>query len=169
MPSLQEGNLRLDFPPGWDAQKYDDWAFYRQHFIRSRDGLKAVDVLAWQPDARTAWLVEIKDYRLHPRTKGSDIHREVAVKVLDTLAALLPAAVHANDETERAFARKILKAKSLRVVLHLEQPGHASKLFPRAFDLADVQQKLSQVLRPVDPHPRVVETTRMGDLAWNAS
>ncbi|NMA28032.1 MAG: hypothetical protein GX934_09730 [Burkholderiales bacterium] len=168
MPSLQEGNLRMDFPPGWDPQKYDDWAFYRQQFSRSRDGMKAVDVLAWQPDSRTAWLVELKDYRLHPRTKGSPIHREVADKVLDTLAALLPAAVHANDETERAFARKILKAKSLRVVLHLEQPKQPSKLFPRALDPADVQQKLCQVLRPVDPHPRVVEKTRMGDLAWNA-
>lgn len=169
MPSLQEGKLRLDFPEDWVAQKYDEWAFYRQHFIRSRDGLKAVDVLAWQPDSKTAWLVEIKDYRQHRREKGGAIHCEVADKVLDTLAALLPAAVNANLDGEKDLARQVLRAERLKVVLHLEQPGHASKLFPRAFDPADVQQKLSQVLRPVDPHPRVVEIARMGNLAWTAS
>lgn len=169
MPSLQEGKLRLDFPDDWEVQKYDEWTFYRQHFSGSRNGMKAVDVLAWQPESKTAWLVEIKDFRQHPRTKGAEIHREVADKVLDTLAALLPAAVNANLDGEKDLARQVLRAERLRVVLHLEQPGHASKLFPRAFDPADVQQKLSQVLRSVDPHPRVVEIARMGDLAWKAS
>lgn len=169
MPSLQEGKLRLDFPDDWEVQKYDEWIYYLKQFSRQRDGLKAVDVLAWQPDSKTVWLVEIKDYREHGRTKDSPIHREVADKVLDTLAALLPAAVHSNEQTERTFARRALMAKSVRVVLHLEQPGHDSKLFPRAFDPADVQQKLGQILRSVDPHPRVVEIARTGDLEWKAS
>lgn len=51
-------------------------------------------------------------------------------------------------------------------VLHLEQPAKASKLFPRVFDLADVQQKLRQLIKPLDPHPLVVDMDRLGSVAW---
>ncbi len=169
MPSLHEGRLRLDFPIGWEAQKYDEWTFYRQQFLRARDGLKGVDVLAWDPAWKTAWLVEIKDYRQHGRQKDTELWREVADKVLDTLSGLLPAAVNSNSEVERALARKVLQAKRIRVVLHLEQRQHGSRLHPRAIEAADVKQKLKQVLRAVDSHPQVVETARMGGLAWAAS
>lgn len=170
MPTLPVGSLTFGFPDSWEAQQYDAWTFYLRHFQGCRPSMKAVDLLAWDPAARATWLVEVKDYRRHPRTKAVDLHREVADKVLDTLSALLPAAVQANVPEERDLARKVLGAREVRVLLHLEQPATHSALFPRALDPADVQQKLRQVLRPVDPHCRVAETGRlMGGLAWTVS
>ncbi len=40
-------------------------------------------------------------------------------------------------------------------------------LFPRAFDLADVQQKLKQLLRAIDAHPVVVEQGSLDRTKWN--
>jgi hypothetical protein len=41
-----------------------------------------------------------------------------------------------------------------------------SKLFPHAIDPADVLQRLKQLLKSVDPHPRVSEMVQMGSLKW---
>jgi hypothetical protein len=108
----------------------------------------------------------VKDYRVHPRTKPSEVSDEVSQKVLDTLAALLPAKVNANDADEQATAGTLLTAKKLRVVLHLEQPKKHSKLFPRAIDPANVQQKLRGLLKPIDAHPIVSEMIAMRSLPW---
>jgi hypothetical protein len=91
---------------------------------------------------------------------------EVFEKVFDTLAALLPAWVNGDDALEQNVAARALRASRLRVVLHLEQPAKHSKLFPRAINPANVQQKLKQRLKPVDAHPIVCETTRMANLPW---
>jgi hypothetical protein len=130
-----------------------------------RDGIRAVDVLAIDPE-RTAWFIEIKDYRVHKRTKPTDLAEEVAGKVFDTLAAMLPAKVNGNDADEASAASAVLGAKKLRVVLHLEQPKKHSTLRPRAIDPATLMQKLRLLVRPVDAHAFVSETGRMGSLAW---
>ena len=158
--------LLFDIPSDWRAAKYDDWAFYRKRFIRTREKTKAADLIAIDP-ARTLWFIEGKDYRKYQRTKPSELHEEIAGKVLDTLAALLPAAVNGDDFDEKVLARHALRAERLRVVLHLEQPRKHSKLFPRAIDPADVQQRLRKLIKPVDPHPQVVEMAKMGSLAWS--
>jgi hypothetical protein len=61
-----------------------------------------------------------------------------------------------------------LKAKKLRVVLHLEQAALHSPLSPRKFALANVQQKLKQLVRAVDAHPVVMELATMGGVSWTA-
>jgi hypothetical protein len=132
--------LGFDFPPSWLASKFDKWGFYRNQFQRIKSGIKAVDLIALSHD--TAWIIEFKDYRVHPRTKTVDIHQEFANKVLHTLSALLPAKVNANDISEQDFAAKALRATQLRLVLHLEHPVKHSKLFPRAINPANVQLKL---------------------------
>jgi hypothetical protein len=168
MPSVDVDGLKFDFPTSWQASKYDEWSFYKNQFIRMWDGIKAIDLLAVDPD-KTAWLIEVKDYRNHARTKPSDLGGEVARKVFDTLAAMLPAKVNANETEEVTMATAVLKAKRLRVVLHLEQPKKQSALRPRAIDPANVQQTLRRLLKPIDAHPSVVETTRMGSLAWSVT
>jgi hypothetical protein len=157
MPTVEVGTLTFVFDVGWQASKYDDWAFYRQQFQRVRNGVKAVDILAVAPD-RTVWFIEVKDYRHHPRTKPIELADEVACKVFDTLAALLPARIHGNVGQETTVASAALQGCALRVVLHLEQPARHSKLFPRAIDPANVRMKLRQLVKPIDPHPLVVET-----------
>jgi hypothetical protein len=117
------------------------------------------------PD-RVLFLVEVKDYRRHQRTKRLSLPREMARKVMDTLAALMPAALRANDNAEMASARTFLRAAYLRVVLHLEQPAKHSAMFPRAIDPIEVQAALRQLLKAVDPRASVVESGRMGALLW---
>lgn len=165
MLELAVENLTFRFPAGWKAHKYDDWVFYRCQFSRMRDGIKAVDLLAL--GAGIAWIIEVKDYRIHQRTKPSEVSNEVAAKVFDTLAALLPAKLNANDASEKQMATATLRATRLRVVLHLEQPRKHSTLRPRAINPADIQQKLRRLLKPIDAHPFVAEANRMGSLPWS--
>ena len=165
MKTVDVEDLQFIFDNSWKVIEYDDWAFYKNQFAKMRKGIKAMDLIAID-DSRTAWLIEVKDYRQFPRTKPIDLADEVAQKAFDTLAAMLPAQVHASDLNERHFAKEVNKASQLRVVLHLEQPKKHSRLFPRAIEPADVQQKLRQKIKPIDPHPRVVESGAMKGLSW---
>lgn len=159
--TLQVENLTFEFPAGWQASKYDDWSFYRNQFIKQRDGIQAVDILAKAP-CGTAYLIEVKDYR-HPDTEApSKLPESIANKVLMTLAALLPAKLNGNNPHEQAMADAILRCKKLKVVAHVEQPV---KYMP-VVDPADLKQKLERLLRAVDAHPKVVSTDPKHDLGW---
>lgn len=158
-------SLVFGFPDDWNPSKYDEWSFYRDRFARIRNGIKAIDVLAVDPSG-VAWFIEAKDYRVNPRTKPSELSDEIAQKVLDSLAALLPAHLHAADAAERELAGTVLRAPRLRVVLHLEQPKKHSPLRPRAINPADVEQKLRRLLKPIDAHPKVTETSAMRGVPW---
>lgn len=164
MTNIEVDGLIFTFPDSWKVRKYDDWAFYRNQFSKMWDGIKAVDLIAI--DNQVTWLIEVKDYRTSPRKKTLDLWDEVAQKVFCTLAAMLPAKVNASVTDEGDFAGLVVKAAKLQVVLHLEQPLKHSKLFPRAFDPSNVQLKLRTLIKPIDPHPRVVESTQMQGLAW---
>ncbi len=168
MQRFNVDGLNFDFPDDWRVSKYDDWSFYRNQFSRMWNGIKSLDLLAIDPN-KTAWLIEVKDYRINSRTKPSDLGEEIAHKVFDTLAAIIPAKTHATDSNEKQLARAVSTSRELRVVLHLEQPEKHSKLRPRAINPADVQQKIRQLLKPVDAHPLVVDMSLMRDLEWNVS
>jgi hypothetical protein len=192
MPTLTEGRLKFEFPSGWKAAKLDKWSFYRNQFqglgpgIRlscghcgaelrcgqcssaKTTGIKCVDFLAVERD-ECCWLIEVKDYRTDRRTKTIELADEIALKVRDSLALLTVASRNANDPDEKRLAGHVTLASRIQVVLHLEQPAKHGKLFPRAIDPADVLQRLKQLLRSVDPHPRVSETGRMGSLEWSVN
>ena len=168
MPSITEELLTFDFPNGWQASKFDEWSFYRNQFQSTCGGAKAVDILAVE-HTTCLWKIEIKDYRQYPRIKTINLPEEVAMKVRDTLAAVVSARVNANDDNEKALARAALLCKRMRVVLHLEQPVKHSKLFPRAIDPAKVQQRLKQLIKAIDPHPLVLEMNRMNGVAWTVT
>lgn len=102
------------------------------------------------------WLIEVKDYRLHWRTKPSCLSEELAVKVRDSLAGIAAASCNANDPQEKQIAKRALRTGSWIVLLHLEQPRVPSKIRPRIVAPADLTQKLRRVLKAVDPHPKVV-------------
>ncbi|MBF0177024.1 MAG: hypothetical protein HQL63_09280 [Magnetococcales bacterium] len=175
MTAITEGRLTFTFPGQWDAVKYDDWSFYRNQFNGCCGGTKAVDILAIghngaQRQGRTLWVIEVKDYRIRPRTKPSDLGDEVAAKVRDSLAGLVAAARNAHDSSEKSFARSALASASLRIVLHLEQPVRRSKLFPRLVDPSNVQMKLKRLLKSVDPRVRVLEVaTHARSVSWTVA
>ncbi len=156
MPEIKEGNLTFNFPDEWKASKYDDWTFYRNHFLKLADP-KAIDIFAIEPHNQKTWLIEVKDYRKYPRTKLIELPLEIALKMRDSLAGLASARVNANDPNEKELANYAVKTGRLRVVLHLEQPVKHSKLFPRAINPADIKQKLKKLVKAIDPHPLVLE------------
>lgn len=166
MTALNVDGIAFDFPANWKICKYDESAFYRRQFVRVKNGIKAIDVIGVV--GRTAWLIEVKNYRIHVRTKPKELDEEVAAKVCDTLAALLPIKVNAASDEEREFAQQVLACNRIRVVLHLEQPAKHSRLRPRAIDPASVLQKLKGRIKAIDPHPLVVETINMRGLSFSA-
>lgn len=163
MPTLDVDGIAFTFPEGWLFSKYDEWRYYKA-YARARSGTKAVDLVA--VNGGTAWLVEVKDYRIHRRTKLIDLSHEVAQKVHDTLAVVLAARTNALEADEKRLANVVSRATRLRVVLHLEQPAKHSKLFPRAIDPADVKLKMRTLLRPIDAHPLVVDSNNLRGLSW---
>lgn len=166
MTTICEGNLEHRFPADWTASKYDEWPYYRNHFERGFGGCKAVDFVAQDPQDRL-WLVELKDYRVYPRTKPSEIAAEVAVKVRDSLAGIFAAAKWHSDHLRAQDARRHLGAKKIRVVLHLEQPQRDSKMFPQVGELSKIQQQLKQLVKSVDPHPLVINLRSPQGLPWS--
>ena len=157
MPTISEGDLTFQFPNDSHVGKYDDWVFYRRQFSKI-PGTKAVDFVCVY--GAECWLIEVKDYRFHPRTKPTNIAHEVAKKVRDTLAGLAASRRNAGRDEERTLAQHALRTRRWRVALHLEQPQHTSRLRPTPIDPANVRIDLRRVLRGVDPHPVVADTAR---------
>jgi hypothetical protein len=158
--------LTFSFPDNWLVTKYDDWPFYRNRFKDSCGGNKAIDLLAFDPGERTLWLVEAKDYRLYPRAKEIALWEEIGLKLRDTLAGLVAARFNAAlPESEAAY--KAVRANRMRFVLHWEQPQKVSASHDPLKNLADLRQKLRQTIKPIDPHPLVVDMAHMGSLEWS--
>lgn len=156
MTVISEGTLEFDFPNDYNASKYDGWSFYRNQFQPVAKGSKAIDILCIE--GGVSWLIEVKDYRQFKRTKPVDIADEVAIKVRDTLAGLAAAAKYANEPVERQHARKALKCKKWRVVLHLEQSYAPRRLWRYPIDKSALLQKLkTKNLKAIDAHPLICD------------
>ena len=155
MTELEVGELTFGFPGNCEATRYDEWEFYRRKFQSIQDGTKAVDIVCVVPGE--AWLIEVKDYREHERTKPSEIADEVAIKVRDTLSGLAAASANAEGDDEKKIAKRALRRGCWRVAPHLEQ-GDAQErgLWPRVIDDAKLLQKLRSRLRSVDAEAIVV-------------
>ncbi len=166
MTVLKEKALTFTFDPSAQATKYDEWSFYRHQFKDrcSRDN-KAVDLMCHR--GQTAWVIEVKDYRQHPRTKAIELADEIALKVRDSLAGLVAAQVQANAADERRFARGMLGAGRIRVVCHIEQPAQSTRLRPRAIEPDKLWDRLRRLVKAIDPHPLVVDRSSVpAHLPW---
>lgn len=166
MTEIAEGALRFRFPSGCEASKYDDWSFYRNQFQSVANDSKAVDIVCVK--GNVCWLIEVKDYRRHRRTKTIDIPDEIALKVRDTLAGLAAAASNANEIQERTHAARALASRKWRIVLHLEQPPVRSKLWRYPMSPAALLQKLrTKKIKAIDAHPMVCNrNTAHGRTPW---
>lgn len=165
MADVTVDSLTFRFPNSWFLAKVDDWAFYRRHFQRVQTGLKAVDLLAFEPNG-TLWFIEAKDYRRYPRRKILSFIDEFAGKVVSTLAMLIPARQNGSDPTASSYAQRFVGAVSLRLVLHIEQPRIHSKLFPRPVEPANLKQEIRRRLKAIDCHPQVTDHEHMTYVPW---
>jgi hypothetical protein len=169
MIQIPEGDLVFTFRDHSDAKKYDAWAFYRQQFQNGcAEHNKAVDMICYK--GGQAWFIEVKDYRRPGSTTVKDLPCEIATKVRDTLAGLVAARLRANNEEEKAFAKKVLTAYDLRVVVHLEQPAKTGRLWKRVIEPGKLVQKLRSLIKAIDPHPKVVDHSSIPEfLPWSVS
>ena len=158
--NIDVDGLKFEFPESWRVSEYDEWSFYCNQFQRQMPGLKAVDLVA--VNGSEAYLIEVKDYSGQGTPKPSDLPQNVAKKVLHTLAALLPASLRANDAEEKAMAGALLKCRTLRVVLHADNP----KTKPYVVDPSDLKQKLKMLLKAVDPHLTVSSRKNPNHVPW---
>jgi hypothetical protein len=166
--TLIEDRLTFNFPVGSIASKYDEWSHYRNQVQPLCGASKAVDIVF--ADHPIAWLIEIKDYRQHKRTKAIDLGDEVAQKVRDTIVGLVSTRLVGNNDDERDCARQLLLATRIRVVCHLEQPARQSRLRPRAIEPDKLVLKLRTLLKAIDPHPSVVDSTSLSNsMRWTVT
>lgn len=153
-----EGGLTFEFPGDWPVCRAGETSFYTRHFQSFCGGCKEMDFLTYDPQRLILWLIEVKDYRVPQRTKQEDLADEIAEKTRDMLAMLpvvagvrdcgisQPGSMQVGD-----FWNHVRGARNIRVVLHCELPAAPSKLFPGVKDAANLQTKLSQKLRCVEP------------------
>ncbi|WP_177195351.1 hypothetical protein [Thioclava dalianensis] len=155
--TLDEGHLRFEFKDVDFAEQYDGWRHHRNVFSSACGGAKAVDFVVGK--GNVIWLIEVKDYRHHRRDKTISLWDEIAIKVRDTMAGLVSTKFIGVDDDERRTSRTALGKRKLHVALHLEQTKNPSRLFPQAFNPANVRLKLKQNLRFADLHPVVFDRT----------
>ena len=46
MTELDIDGIKFKFPLSWNASKHDEWLYYRKHYSKTADGVKAVDIIA---------------------------------------------------------------------------------------------------------------------------
>lgn len=145
--------------------------------VLQQQGKKAVDVVAIEVGANPdpVWLIEAKDFRtIRGTPKESNttgLPQSVLQKVDDTREGLRDAAINAIDPTERQYAQRASASQNTKIVLHLEPyQGPATKLLPRN-PAAGVLQKLKQLVKHIDPDPRVlnIANTRKAGVPWTVS
>lgn len=163
--SMPVEKLIFKFPENINAIRYDKTTFYKEHFQKSFHGSKAIDIICFNNNQ--IWLIEVKDFRLHERRKPIPLAEEIGLKVRDSLAGLLASAYNANVDSEREFARKAIRKKRIRVVLHLEQPRHRSRLRPDYQNPVHLIDKLRRYLRGIDSKPYVVDRNNLKpEMSW---
>jgi hypothetical protein len=121
-----EQRLRFVFDAEWRVLKWDDHAAFVEG-LKKFEGTKAVDFFGVHHSG--GWFIEVKDFRGHrienkDRVRNSELAREVACKVRDTIAAMIWACNRESIDT--CELRKYLKPlvsrrEKLPVVLWLEE------------------------------------------------
>ena len=127
-----------------------------------------MDFLAFDPKESELWLLEVKDYRAHRRTKTMTVYDEIAQKVFSSLACLLAMRANAGVLEEKIFAERATKQIRLKVALHLEQIAKPSKLHPRVVDPANIRIKLRQKVRSVDDKAEFSSIAFSRNVPWTA-
>ena len=157
--------LTFDFDPHVEAEIFDGWDHVTKHWTQRRNK-KLIDVVSVESvsGGDTAWLIEVKDFRvINGPPKPSNIatlDQTVAKKVQDSLLGLADTAANGAKSSEKAHAANTMAATSRRVVLHLEpHVGAHTALFPTGFP-ASVLQKLKTLVAHIDPNPLVLDISR---------
>jgi len=163
---IQEGNLTFNFE--FNAIKFDDSQYYREHFSKIKNGIAAVDILAVNDDI--GYLIEIKDYT-HPDTENltmTNLVDTIVSKVISTLAAMLPMKNNANNNDEKQIAALFSQLNNIKIFFHIELPPPRNSLKQSCYDLKEIENLLKKKLKPIDAHPKVISKSSK-NLPWTVS
>ncbi|MEZ4299362.1 MAG: hypothetical protein R3B70_30710 [Polyangiaceae bacterium] len=130
---LVEGDLCFDFDDRWKPiLAWDRHVAYRRG-IHAIDGSRAVDIVGVYR-GRTLYFIEVKDYRVHTRTKPIDPRRELDSKVRNTVAGLVGASRRPEHADEcRPLVRALCDLQvPLHIVFWYETPTPPKCLPPNA-------------------------------------
>lgn len=163
--SILVDGMQLLFADDWAVSKYDEWTYYKSHFIKIKDGVKAVDIVAVDPED-VLYLIEVKDYRGRTREKTMPIEIEFQEKVFCTLAALIPAKCNAVDLHEAHVAGRAAAARSVRLFFQLDEDPSANKLDPQSTRRAQFSQILRRRLGAIDATLRVYSSDALNGVPW---
>ena len=150
MTIITEGQLIFEFDSALSTIKYDVSSYYMKHFQnKCHTENKAVDIIAY--DKEFVWLIEIKDFRNHGRSKEQSLCEELSQKIRDTLAGLFGAKFYrSHSGDEKLFFKGILVCQRIYFVLHMELDHNPSKC-KQIYDPADIKQKLKSTLKAINP------------------
>ncbi|MHA3684680.1 hypothetical protein ACXR2T_11140 [Leucobacter sp. HY1910] len=153
---LTEQRYEFIFDAGWVAEQYDEWRHYRENLQQVRikagkDELSGCDFVA--TDGFRAYLVEVKDYAYPGTTLPEELPGKIALKALDTLAGLVSAREKGGPES--TIAARVLKSRSIHLVVSIGLPDRRRKLMSPELFLANVKQKLKESTKQVLPHLHV--------------
>jgi len=170
--TIIEQRLRFDFGSTWEVEKFDEHTVYRDgierlkepivcgHCRTSRDvGTKAVDFIGRHQDR--LYLLEVKDFHGHGVENRKRLREqlaiEVALKVRDTLAALVGALHFCRPRslTLRPLAEQVLRNPP-KVLVWLEMDPFPARLEQRGDPTLDLRNALRQSLRWLNPDVWVV-------------
>jgi len=170
MQDIEVDSLTYHFGDDCIIVKYDELPFYKKH-LQNFNGksLKAVDIVALIPEngSFTLYMIESKDYRNNRREKPMAPDEEYYLKVMDTFTGLVPCSLYdGNNSEERKLHEILQRAQKIKLICQFEQRQKPSKLFPRPFDLADLQTKARKKLKSIDPHLRFVDKTMSCSVPW---
>ncbi len=168
MTIITEGQLIFGFDSTLSTIKYDDSSYYKRHFQnKCHTENKAVDIIAYNKEF--VWLIEIKDFRNHGRSKEQSLCEELSQKIRDTLAGLFGAKFYpSHSYDEKLFFKGILACQRIYFVLHMEQDHNPSKS-RRIYDPADIKQKLKSTLKAINPRILIInkDVQQSDEIPWS--
>ena len=168
MTIITEDVLQFQFDKSVSVLKYDNTAYYRNQFQnRCYHDNKAVDIIVYNTE--NIWLIEIKDFRIHGRSKEQRLEDELSQKVRDTLAGLFGANYYPHsDDDEKEFFKNIKRTKNLYFVLHIEQPSKSNNKMS-IYDPKDLKDKLRNTLKAIHPTILILNKNSTGsyDIPWS--
>jgi len=166
---IKEGKLTFNFPIPFNAISFDDTNYYRKHFIKIQEGIKAIDILAIKGNKN--YIIEIKDYT-HPETTDlSQIQlvEDIIKKVICSLSMIYPMSLEANDTNEQNIAIEFLQNRELFIIFHIEIPPPRRGLRQSKYKLANIQMKLRERLKSITSKSniKVVSKSNLKNLPWS--
>jgi len=168
---MKEGNLKFDFPTFFNVIKFDDSIYYRNHFEKIQQGIKAIDILAINNHEN--YMIEVKDYT-HPDTKPlnqTQLIESIIKKFIFSLSAIYPMSYISTVDEEQKIAKNFLENKILFLIFHIEIPPPRRNLRQSNYNLSNLQLTLRRKLFSIThkTNIKVVSKSNLNNLPWNVS